>query len=506
MTGDLPGWVCLVPPAVAIALSLSTRQVLPSLFLGVVAGATLLAPGLDPVAGLARSLDRYVVGALADADHMAIVIFSLALGGLVGIMTRSGGTQGLVELLARLARGPRSAQLATWLLGLVVFFDDYANALLVGNAMRPLTDRLRVSREKLAFIVDSTSAPVASLALISTWIGFEVSLLQTALDSAGRGSTGTGWQLFVATLPYRFYPLLLLYLVGLIAASGRDLGPMLKAERRAWLEGLPSRPGAAPLASRELTELAPVAGRRPLVALAVLPLLAVIAVTLWAQIGKGADPYRSLLWGAFAGCGLAAVLALATRRLSPGEITDAWLVGLRAMLLAVLVLTLAWALGGVCKDLGLSEWVISQSQRWTHLAHFLPALSFAVAALISFATGSSWTTMSVMVPVIVPLSLPLEAGSPAQLGAVGGVLAGAIFGDHCSPLSDTTVLSSMGSACDHVDHVRTQLPYALLCAAAALLLGCLPAGWGWGAGWGLGLGLAAVSATLWVVGRRVDRP
>ena len=225
----IPGWLTLIPPALAILLALLFRHVVPALLAGVWVGAWIGYGGL--FTGLLRSLDTYVVGALTDPSHAAIVVFTLLLGGMVGVLSRSGGTRGLVDALAPYATDSRRGQLVTWILGILVFFDDYANTLLVGNTMRPVTDRLRISREKLAYIVDSTAAPVASIALISTWIGFEVSLIGDALRTAG--VPGDAYGVFLRSIPYRFYPILALGFGLMVAWSGRDLGPMLRAEWRA---------------------------------------------------------------------------------------------------------------------------------------------------------------------------------------------------------------------------------------------------------------------------------
>ena len=488
-------WLSIIPPLLAIGLAVALREVVVALFLGVWAGATILA-GWHPVAGLARAVDTYVVDALADRDHARVVLFSLLLGGMVGIVTRSGGTAGIVERISAWAGSRRAGQLSTWAMGLVLFFDDYASVLITGSTMRPLGDRLRISREKLAYIVDCTAAPMASMAIISTWIGFEVGLIGDALAAAGGEAKGA-YALFLQTLPYRFYSIFALWLVFLIASSGRDFGPMRRAEMRVALEGRLLRDGARPLASNEAgaAEPPPEAARRWWNA--AVPILAVIGIALAgiygtgrATLGEGAagagvreafqagDSFRVLMWASAAGCLIAGGLALVQGILSLGETLAAWLAGMKSMLIAMVVLILAWALSAVCKEMETATFV-TESLGGVLSAPLIPAATFLCAALVAFATGTSWGTMAIMVPLAVQFALAAAPGEAhILLGALGAVLAGACFGDHSSPISDTTILSSMSTGCDHIDHVRTQIPYALVAAGASCLLGYIPAGFG----------------------------
>ena len=506
----IPGLLTFLPPALAIVLALALRQVVPALAAGVFAGAWIVTG--DPFGGFLAMLDRYVLGELLDRDHMYILIFSMLLGGMVGIFSRSGGTAGLVQVLSRGATEPRRGQFFTWLMGLVIFFDDYANTLVVGNTMRPVTDRLRISREKLAYIVDSTAAPVASLALISTWIGFEVSLIGDALLDLGSGEDA--YWLFLQAIPYAFYPILTLALVLMIAVTGRDFGPMLRAERRAAAGELMAAT-ASPLSNFDHPDLSPQAGGPRRWFNAAVPVGAVLVVTFTAQyllgraaLAEGGDPlssvgllglgvegfgrvfaagdsFRALLYGAATGCLVAIGLARAQGILRVGEAIRSWIEGMKTMHLAFVILALAWAIGAVCRDLGTADYIVSVLSG-NLSPRVLPLLIFVFSALIAFATGSSWSTMSILVPLAVPTAYGVaQAAGWAEadvhqilVGSVASVLAGAIFGDHCSPISDTTILSSMAAGCDHVDHVRTQLPYALFVAGIAMVVGNLAAGFG----------------------------
>ena len=506
----VPGWFSLLPPLLAIALALLLREVVTALAAGVWLGALAVA-GFDPVQGTWRFVDAFVVPALGDVEggHTQIVIFSLLLGGMVGVLSRNGGTTGIVQAVAPLARSPRRGKVATFLGGLGVFFDDYANCLIVGNTMRPVTDRLRISREKLAYIVDSTAAPVAALVPISTWVGYEISLIADGLRIAAEQNPASAQALgavspfavFVETIPYRFYPLLALLFVFLTSVMGRDWGPMARAELRAARGDGVYRPGAQLATDTEGASLEAPAGIPARWWNAAVPLLTVIGVVLWGLYTTGrasagpdaslldvfgaADPFATLLWSSLAGCLVAFTLTLAQRLLSLRETIEGWLAGMRAMMIAIVVLVLAWSLGAVTEQVGTAAY-LAQLLEGNVALRLLPWLVFVVAAAMSFATGTSWGTMAILLPLVIPLTVSLggavgfDGGGQYSLllGTVSSVLAGAIFGDHCSPISDTTVLSSTAAACDHVDHVRTQLPYALLVAVVAMILGDIGTAYG----------------------------
>ena len=485
-------WWSVLPPLIAIVLALWAKQVVISLFFGVWFGASMLAG--DPLTGFLRVIDTNVRDAVADSDHVSILVFSLLLGGMVGVMTRSGGTEGVVRMLSPLATTPKRALLATWAMGVSIFFDDYSNTLIVGHSMRPVTDRHRISREKLAFLVDSTAAPVACIAVVSTWVGYQVSVLGDALRASG--SDLNPFHVFLHSVPMAFYPFAALALTLSSSVFRRDFGPMLHAERRA-ASGALTQEGAQPLADFDASGLAPDEGVTPRWYNALLPVLTVIAVVLIGLYVTGraevtakssadavslstvigaSDPFTVLLWGSLAGLVLAMLLATTQGILTPSDAVEAAISGFRSMLVAVVVLVLAWSLGAVCTGLGTAEWL--KLAVGEHLpASLVPAVVFLVAAAVSFATGTSWGTIAILTPLVVPLSLQSSPESLTMLAAtVSAILGGSVFGDHCSPISDTTVMSSMASACDHVDHVRTQLPYAVLAAVAALGAGYLLVG------------------------------
>lgn len=512
-----PPWTSVLPPLLAIVLALLFRNVLVALTLGVWLGAYLLS-GFSFVASFARLLDTHVVQALADPGHASIIVFSLLLGGMLGLMTQSGGAKGLASWVSTDATTRRRAQLTTWMLGLLVFFDDYANSLLVGSSMRPVTDRSRLSREKLAFVVDATAAPVASLALISSWIGVEVGYIADQLQHLG--IERDAYVTFIETIPFRFYPILMLLFVPWIALRGRDFGPMLRAERRARNQGLVSRVGARPASDFHEEAVPEEIPERPMNAL--LPILVVVfvaAIGIYLDgrakvIATGLEPSlrtvvgaasssSAILWATGAGCVAALTLAVASGGLTFMKAIDAWTGGIRSMVYAVIILVLAWALGAVCRDLDTASFLIGVFGDWIAPA-WIPAAVFIMAALVSFATGTSWGTMAILFPLVVPLAHRIAPGQETILfGTVSSILAGSVWGDHCSPISDTTILSSMATSCDHMDHVRTQLPYALFIGCVSLLCAELPVAAGWYGPW---VGLLVGTVVMIAVFESISRP
>ena len=528
------GWLSVLPALLAIGVALAFRQVIAALFAGVWLGAWIaLGTPLGFFQAAFDAVDTYVLKTLANEDHAAILIFSLMVGGVVGLVQRNGGTAAIVERVVRFAHTARRGQFATALLGTAIFFDDYANTLIVGGTMRPITDRLRISREKLAYLVDSTAAPVACLALVTTWIGYEVGLIGDAIAKIP-GYDESAYGVFLNSVPYSFYPILALFFVYAVTISRRDFGPMLAAERRARQTGALYRPDAAAAAgATEEAELTPPEGVPLRLMNAVVPILTLVVgvlVGLWItgraatleagdpvtvqNVVSNANSYNAMMWGSLAAVLVAIAMSLGQRILTLTEAVEAWYAGMRSMMLAVVILLLAWALGDVNNAIGTSDYLVGLLSD-ALVPGVVPAIVFVLAAATAFATGSSWGAMAILMPLVVPLAYGvLQADGLHTTGeyhhiiysAVSAVLAGSVWGDHCSPISDTTILSSLASSCDHVDHVRTQLPYALLVGGVALLLGTLPAGFG--AEWWMLLPIQAalLMAVLWFVGGSVDDP
>ncbi len=529
----------LFPPLTAILVAIATGRLILGLSLAIIGGAFISLPAdipfyMIPFRGIERALLDFVWSPLRDSFQLFILGFTASLIGMVRVIALAGGTRGIAELLVAKAGGARSTRMATALLGLAIFFDDYANTLVVGTTMRPITDRFRISREKLAYLVDSTAAPIAGIAIVSTWIGFEVGLFESAMEQTSSGISG--YELFFRALPARFYCLLTLAFVVLSTALGRDYGPMLKAERRARLHDQVLAPGNQPMTGDE-SQILDHPGIRAHWAVAATPVLLVICGVLagmhydarlapevitaytkhgffgrlyWISVFANADGAKVMFISALAGSILAILLALTRREektehrpLGLSEVLKTWATGITGFSYALVILVLAWAIKETCEAVGTSAYIISALSDFL-APDLLPLLVFLLAATVAFSIGTSWTTMAILLPTMVPTAYEMGGLSLTVLVAAA-VLDGAIFGDHCSPISDTTVLSSIASSCDHLAHVRTQIPYALTTMATAALcgyVGCTV--FGWSPILGLGLGIALLIAILLMVGKKTD--
>jgi len=516
------GWWSLAPPLIAITAAIATRRVLLSLLLGVLLGALILQQG-NLLLAVAATCERFIWKQLIEEDHLRVFAFTLLMGAMVGVIYQSGGMRDLADRLARLASTRRRGQVTTWLLGLVIFFDDYCNTLLLGSTMRPLTDRLRISREKLAYLVDSTAAPVAGLAVISTWIAGEIGYLDSGLQGlVFSGSQPSGFGLFIASIPYRYYVLFALLMVLLVGLLGRDFGPMLRAERRALREKPETPEETIDAEDSSTTGQGHWSTAIVPVVITILGTVGVYVLTLgelfegnraWYEVVGGGDSYIALLYGSLAGLITAVVMAMLQGRTPLSEIQAAAGRGAALMLPSLAILLFAWALSSTTDEKHLATGQFLGSLLGQHVgALWLPTVVFLLSSAVAFSTGTSWGTMALLVPLVIRTAhaVLLEAdggvaaGDPLLLACVGGVLAGAIFGDHCSPISDTTVLSSRASGCDHVSHVRTQLPYAVASAAVSIVCGTIPVALGLPVYAALGIGTAAVVGVLLVFGRSAE--
>ncbi|NNC77160.1 MAG: Na+/H+ antiporter NhaC family protein [Woeseiaceae bacterium] len=493
----IAGWISILPAMLAILIALIFRNVIPALMIGLWFGAMALQSftGMGALQGLLDSFQIYVTRAVADSDHAAIILFTMMIGGMVGIITRNGGMASVVRMIVSRAKTAIGGQVAVWLMGLMIFFDDYSNTLVVGNTARSLTDHLKISREKLAYIVDSTAAPVACIALITTWIGYQLGLVNDALATVDGLEGVQAYSIFLNSIPYSFYAIFAIAFVFIVSISGKDFGPMLTAELRA--RGGQVKPESAEeLPALEGDDLEP-KKNIPLRALnAFVPILAMIAalaVSLWAtgsgdtitEVLGSADPYKAMMYASFFGVLVAATLTIGQRILSMHETVDAWYGGVRATLFGMIILVLAWSLSDVTANLNTADYLVTVLADSLPMA-LVPATVFILAAITAFTTGTSWGTMGILMPLVIPLTWAVMtvngAADPTGMhilySSVSCCLVGAVWGDHCSPISDTTVLSSVASGCNHIEHVRTQLPYAMLVGAVAMLIGTIPGGYG----------------------------
>jgi Na+/H+ antiporter NhaC len=493
----IPAAISVLPPLIAILLAFLLRSVIPALFVGLFVGAWAVngLTGYGAFVGFFETVTVYILNTAINPDHMAIMVFTFLIGGMVGVISRNGGMVGIVERIMPFARTPRRGQGVVALLGLSIFFDDYANTMIVGNATRPMSDRLHISREKLAYLVDSTAAPVSTVAVITTWIGFQLGLIDAAVKGLD-GISETPYVLFLNSILYSFYPFLAIFFVFLVIYTGKDFGPMYKAEIRARHTGEVKRSATAASTDKSGDEFYHKDAIPCRAINAVLPIVTMILTvviglfisgegdTLTDIIGS-ADAFAVLMWASLLGCLMAAALSLGQRLLTLDETIDAWLAGARFMMTGLVLLVLAWAIADVTNDLQTAPYLISVLGS-SLSPYTLPAIVFLLAGATAFASGSSWGVMAILMPLVIPLCWAvLQTNGIADAehmhilySCIACVLTGAVWADHCSPISDTTVLSSLATGCDHMDHVRTQLPYAFIGGVVAVTIGVLPAGFG----------------------------
>ncbi len=483
---DTVGWTSLLPPLAAIVLAVWSRRVILSLFVGLWLGVTMLSDW-NPIAGLRVLVADFVWVQVTDPWNVSVLVLMLCIGGFVQLIVSSGGAAAFAATLYRLVTDRARAQGAVWGSGIAVFFSDSANPLILGPLFAPLFDRLKLSREKLAYLIDSTASPVCILIPITSCAAYVVSLL--AREYSDLSLSGTPMTAYVHSIPFQFYAVASLFLVPLIGLTGIEYGPMrgVEAERMKA-----SGPRLRPDEARDLSSPAsPVVGVKPgsgasgTAALATVALV-ILAVLLLTGGFPNAGPLEALAAGrsvpaVTCGFGAGALvlggLLLARRAMALREVLENWARGALGMRDVLAILLLAWSLGAACDALGTGDYVAGLVER-TITPVLVPVLVFVAGAVISFATGSAWGCYAIMMPIALPLAI--QTGIPVPV-VVAAVLSGGVFGDHASPISDTTILSSMGAGCEHVAHVRTQLPYAvtagLAAAAGFLLVGVWPSAW-----------------------------
>lgn len=506
---DKFGILTLIPPLVSVVLAFITKNVVISLFLGVLSGCFMLQI-LEYNVFLAilesfLKLVSLILDSLADPWNAGIILQVLVIGGIINLVSRMGGAKAVAEALARKAKGARSTQIVTWLLGICVFFDDYANALIVGPIMKPVADKMKVSREKLAFVIDATAAPIAGIAIISTWIGLEVGLINDGY--AKIGLEADAFSVFLNTIPYRFYNILILIFVVLTAITLREFGPMRKAELRArrgeqLLEDIK-------FSKEQIEETSVKEGVKLSVWNAIIPIGTLIISALisfyysgYSSITSGddillqqlikqsplsftairecfgvANASSSLFQAALFSSIVTIILGVCKKIFTISEAIDTWIDGMKGLLITGVILLLAWSLGSVIKEVGTADYLITLLS--SSLPKFiLPSVIFIFGAVISFSTGTAYGTMSILMPLAIPLAYAIYPDNTYVVMSTSAVLTGAIFGDHCSPISDTTILSSMGAGCSHIDHVKTQMWYSLFVGLVTILFGYIPVGLG----------------------------
>ncbi|PCH98175.1 MAG: sodium:proton antiporter [Bacteroidetes bacterium] len=511
----IPLWLSILPPLIAIVMALIFKEVITSLFIGIFFGGALIGVYREGFVGIFTGLlsviDTYVVESLNNWDHLSVIIFSMMIGAIVSIISRNGGMLGVVDHISKYAKDARTGQLATWMLGIVIFFDDYANTLVVGNTMRPVTDKLKISREKLSYIVDSTAAPVAAIAFVTTWIGFELGYIESAVENIGIQEGA--YSVFINSLQYSFYPIFTLCFMLMLIYQDKDFGPMFKAEVQARNDEITA--GAKALNAgkntqdpQEMSDIEPIEGAKHRWYNAVIPIAIVIIGTMIGLVYTGiqslewtdaianmgvsqklsliigaSNSYFALLWASLVGLLVAILLTIGQKIMSLAEAVDSAMKGFKSMFAAIMILILSWSLALVTEQLHTADFITGTMLSGGITPIFIPAITFVLAALIAFSTGSSWGAMAILYPLMLPAAwqvcsvsgLDHETSMGIFYNVVSCVLAGAVLGDHCSPISDTTILSSLATKCNHIEHVRTQLPYAMVVGSTAIVFGTIPA-------------------------------
>ncbi|MDD6175254.1 MAG: Na+/H+ antiporter NhaC family protein [Firmicutes bacterium] len=480
--GDLSmintGWVSILPPLIAIVLALISKEVYSSLVVGILSGMLIYSFSgggnfVDAIANVPRMMAQQL------GNNGGMILFLALLGALVAVVTIAGGSRAYGSWARKKIKSVHGAKLLTCLLGIVIFIDDYFNCLTVGTVMRPVTDKFGISRAKLAYLIDATAAPICIIAPISSW----------AVAVAGNIGLENSFSLFVQSIPYNLYALLTIGMVLVVCLTNFDFGPMKKAEEEAKRQLEESADdeevdfdGIKPSKNGRVLDL-------------VIPILVLIVCSIlgMAYVGGffsggigfseaiGEDPIIGLSIGAFCALLVAALLYIPRKTISFRGFMEGVAKGVKSMVPAIMILTLAWSLSGICRDMiGTGPFVADLVSKMAESAgnvvfRLLPAVVFALAAFLSFSMGTAWGTFGILLPIVIPICTAVPAGMTVLLPTIGATLAGSVYGDHCSPISDTTILSSTGAKCNHLQHVSTQIPYttfvAVICFVGYLVAG-----------------------------------
>ena len=463
------GWLSVLPPLFAILLAIKTRQVFLSLFLGIVIGWIIIAQG-NILNGFELSIQS-VVDVFKDAGNTRVIIFCALVGALISLTQANGGVQGFVDIIQKrnIVTSRRRASVFSFLVGCVVFVESSISCLVTGTIFHPIFEKFKISREKLAYICDTTSSPICILIPLNAWGAYVVSLLD---KESAFGGLNDPVSLFLSTIPLNFYAILSVIFAGFIAFSYKDFGPMKKAERRSLDTGKTIADGAVPMITEEVASLKPKKGIKHKSLNMIIPVGVMIVMMPISLLitGKGnisaGSGSTSVLWSVLTSIVVAGIISIFQRILTLKEVMDYTLKGISGLVPLAILMVLAFSIGDTCRTLGTGIYVASLSKDLLNPSVIAPIL-FVTSAFISFSTGTSWGTFAIMIPIAVPTAVYADASLSLSIAAV---LSGSVFGDHCSPISDTTIVSSMASACDHIDHVRTQLPYAITIAIFSAFL------------------------------------
>ncbi|KGX87375.1 Na+/H+ antiporter NhaC family protein [Pontibacillus litoralis] len=464
---DHIGFVSLIPPIIAIILAIIFKNVIVSLFTGVFVGLLIMSNG-NPITATTRTINEYITPQFTDSYNAAVIVLLLFIGGFVALVEKSGGGLALANKAAKHLNSKRKTQLSAWFGGIVIFFSDMGTPLIIGPIFEKIFDKVKLSREKLAWIIDSTSTPVAVLIPFIGWGVYIMGLIKEEFDRIGVATSE--FTTFVHAIPFQFYAILSILIVPVVALTKVDFGAMSKANKRVEETGALFWPDSKPLRKPEVSQ-EDTKESHPLLILLPLGILFLTLFGLLLPQGFPFNPvpgsdFRVALSTGYLFASVSLIILMIFYKVRKiGRIFDIYISGMQKMMHVILILVLAWALGSLLNEMGTAAYIIELLEG--NIAPWIvPMVIFAASSAMSFATGSSWGTFAIMLPLAIPMSYGLDA---PLLVSIGAVLSGGIFGDHCSPISDSTILASTGAGCDHVDHVKTQLPYALINGLIALI-------------------------------------
>ncbi|RKP19632.1 hypothetical protein ROZALSC1DRAFT_28785 [Rozella allomycis CSF55] len=543
----IPGILSILPSIITVALAMWLKQNILALFIGICIGSTFIYR-YNPITGIMRAVDTIVVEALADSGHASVIYFCLLIGGMIAVIGKGGGAKGMAQAVTKFAKTRRSAQLVTFFVGIFIFFDDYASCLITGSTMRDIGAQLKISREKLSFIVDTCAATISCLFIVSSWVGVEVTQIEDGFKEAGIEENA--YSSFLNAIPYKFYPILVLIFTFITIITGKDFGPMYRAERRAVVYGKVSSDHAKPVVDVDDETMSPKSDKPQRWYNAVIPFLVIIFVVFGGMVLEGyfhvqdrlggsieremilattqgqkmrllseqgslsfdiqtylskSDSFHALIWGSLAGSFVAIFLVVAQRILTLSEAMDAWLAGCKSMIFAILILAHAWGLGNISNQLQTSDFM-TFALKGNIPAGLLPTIVFILGAGVSFATGSAWGTMSILFPLVIPLVHDLAKGDLNLLYAsMAAILSGSVWGNHTSPIADSCIMSSMSTGCDHEDHVKSQALYAIIAGIISILFCTIPVGFGLYPFWAaLLISIAVMIIIIMLFGRKPE--
>ena len=465
------GILALVPPVLAISLAILTKNVIVSLLVSIFVSVTILC-GWNPITGFTTMINTYMFNALSDSTNMQTLFMIVVICGFVRLLSKCGGASAFTSTVTRHIKSRAACETGIWLGGLAIWFTDNGNSMIVGPIFEALAEKLRVSREKFSYILDCTTTPICALIPFIGWGVYTMGLIESELNAAEITYTSS-MEVFVQGIPLNFYAILTLAMAGLMAITQWDFGPMLKAQNRSMLTGKTIRDGGEPMRSLDETDILP-ENYQPKLSTMLIPLAVVLIIIfsyltingLWHTKVPGSVIRTGVASGFLVASFVLTGLCVKEKIFSFQKCLDIWMEGASGMMFMCIILVLSWTLSGISSDIGTAAYLVSISKDYLDPA-ILPFLVFLLGAVLSFATGTSWGTMAILYPIAMPIAINFGVALPLMSSAI---VSSAIFGDHCSPISDTTLMASIGAGSDHIDHFETQMPYAVVCASVVAVM------------------------------------